>query len=163
VPEELGARWHSNEWWKKVEMRSSPMNLGEGIGAFRREGEKLSGAAKGKDEEEEGYLYQERDSSHRWIKRKGIRCLTRVIRGKIIYLLRSYWACAVARVPRKVEDVCPHLRNVLNYAVSGVHISVNEQNPHLPNTTIVAIVSIDVTILEISTEVLRRFVTKEFS
>ena len=36
--------------------------------SFRREGEKLTGAAKGKIEEEGEYLYQESDLSHRWIK-----------------------------------------------------------------------------------------------
>jgi hypothetical protein len=40
-------------------------------------------------------------------------------------------------------------------------MSVKGQSPHLPNTTIVAIVSIDVTIWEISTEDFQGLATKE--
>ena len=65
-------------------------------------------------------------------------------------------------MPGKVEDVCPHLRNVSNDAVMRARMLAKEQNSHLPNTAIVAIVSIDVTNWDISTSVLRSLVTKEF-
>ena len=65
-------------------------------------------------------------------------------------------------MPGKVEDVCPHLRNVSNDAVVRVRMSARDKNSHLPNTAIVAIVSIDVTIREISTSVLGSLATKEF-